>query len=113
MDELERLRDLVADVQRMLVSRPTIDHAVGILIATEGLSPGEGFDRLRAASQRLNMPVREVARRLVARYQHAGLVDRSQAAREASERLLKETKDLRIERRAERKLDVDGKERSV
>ncbi|HET7490178.1 MAG TPA: ANTAR domain-containing protein [Acidimicrobiales bacterium] len=64
-DELERLRALVAHVERMLLTLPVIEQAKGVLVATQGYHPEEAFDVLARASQRLNVPLRDVARRLV------------------------------------------------
>jgi AmiR/NasT family two-component response regulator len=50
-----------------LESQPVIEQAKGILIAQVGCSPDEAFGLLRAASQRTNVPVRDLARDIVAR----------------------------------------------
>lgn len=68
-DELERLRALVVHVERLLETFPVIEQAKGVLVATQGCDPEEAFDRLRRASQRMNMPLRDLARRLVDRCQ--------------------------------------------
>lgn len=50
-----------------LETMPRIEQAKGIIIAQTGCSPAEAFDRLRQASQRLNVPVRDLAARIVAK----------------------------------------------
>jgi hypothetical protein len=50
-----------------LESQPVIEQAKGILIAQVGCSPDEAFGLLRAASQRSNVPVRDLARDIVNR----------------------------------------------
>ncbi|MFE2472446.1 ANTAR domain-containing protein [Streptomyces mirabilis] len=48
-------------------SHATIDHAIGVLIATRRLPPASGFDVLREISQRTNTKLRTVAEALIAR----------------------------------------------
>src|SRR5262249_12367190 len=55
-----------------LESQPVIAQAKGILIAQVGCSPDEAFDMLRAASQRANVRVRDLARDIVDRAASAG-----------------------------------------
>jgi AmiR/NasT family two-component response regulator len=50
-----------------LESQPVIEQAKGILIAQVGCTPDEAFGLLRAASQRANVPVRDLARDIVDR----------------------------------------------
>ncbi|MET7980802.1 ANTAR domain-containing protein [Streptomyces mirabilis] len=47
-------------------SHATIDHAIGVLIATRRLPPASGFDVLREISQRTNTKLRTVAEALIA-----------------------------------------------
>lgn len=47
------------------LSMPVIEQAKGILMAQRQCGPDEAFDLLRQASQRSNVPVRELAARLV------------------------------------------------
>jgi AmiR/NasT family two-component response regulator len=54
-----------ARLQARLETQPVIDQAKGILIARKGCSPDEAFDILRRASQRSNVPVRELAAQIV------------------------------------------------
>lgn len=48
---------------------PVIEQAKGILMAQHECGPDEAFDLLRRASQRFNVPVRDLAARLVRRVQ--------------------------------------------
>jgi hypothetical protein len=48
-----------------LATMPVIEQAKGILIAQAGCSPDDAFDLLRRASQRSNVPIRDLAARLV------------------------------------------------
>lgn len=57
--------DLSTTMQAALGSRATIDQAKGILMAQRGCSEDAAFRMLVAASQRENVRLREVARRLV------------------------------------------------
>jgi two-component system, response regulator / RNA-binding antiterminator len=50
-----------------LESQPVIEQAKGILIAQVGCTPDEAFGLLRAASQRTNVRVRDLARDIVDR----------------------------------------------
>ena len=49
-----------------LETMPVIEQAKGILMAQSGRSEADAFDLLRRASQRSNVPVRELAAQLVA-----------------------------------------------
>jgi AmiR/NasT family two-component response regulator len=55
-----------------LDSQPVIEQAKGILIERVGCTPDEAFGMLRAASQRSNVRVRELARDIVARAASVG-----------------------------------------
>jgi ANTAR domain-containing protein len=57
----------VARLAARLDSQPVIEQAKGILIAQVGCTPDEAFDMLRAASQRTNVRVRDLARDIVDR----------------------------------------------
>ena len=50
-----------------LESQPVIEQAKGILIARVGCTPEEAFGLLRTASQRTNVPIRDLARDIVGR----------------------------------------------
>jgi len=54
---------LVARAETM----PVIEQAKGIIMAQSRCTPGEAFDILRRASQRANLPVRELAAQIVAK----------------------------------------------
>ena len=56
-----------ARLQARLASQPVIEQAKGIIMAQTGCSPEEAFDMLRTASQRGNVPVRELAQAIVDR----------------------------------------------
>jgi hypothetical protein len=47
-------------------SMPVIEQAKGIIMAQSRCTPSEAFDVLRRASQRSNLPVRELAAQMVA-----------------------------------------------
>ena len=47
-------------------SRAVIEQAKGVLMAEQGCLPEEAFELLRAASQRENVKLREIAERIVA-----------------------------------------------
>ncbi len=60
--------ELTQQLSQALESRALIDQAKGILMArTPGLTPDGAFDLLRQASQRENVKLREIARRIVER----------------------------------------------
>ena len=55
---------------RLLAKQETmavIEQAKGIIMAQSRCTPGEAFDILRRASQRANLPVRELAAQIVAK----------------------------------------------
>ena len=52
-------------LQRAIASRQAIGQAVGILMAQHGLTPGNAFEWLRAASQRLNRRIETIAEAVV------------------------------------------------
>ena len=56
-----------ARLEARLASLPAIEQAKGIIMAQTGCSPDEAFDLLRKASQRGNIPVRELSLAVVAR----------------------------------------------
>jgi hypothetical protein len=64
-----------------LETMPTIEQAKGIIMAQSHCPEGQAFDALRRASQRLNVPVRDLAAQVVARTVH-----RSQAEGPAGDR---------------------------
>lgn len=56
---------LTDHLRTALASRSTIDQAIGIVMATQHCSPEDAFDVLRGASQHRNVPLRQVAEKLV------------------------------------------------
>ena len=62
---LERLWELVDQLNQAIESRDLIGQAKGVLMAREGLEDQEAFDRLRKISQSQNIKVRDVARQVV------------------------------------------------
>jgi hypothetical protein len=66
-----RDRELLTDsatarLQARLETMPVIEQAKGILMDQEGCTAEQAFDLLRKASQSSNVPVRELAARIVA-----------------------------------------------
>ncbi|HVE27798.1 MAG TPA: GAF and ANTAR domain-containing protein, partial [Sporichthya sp.] len=60
--------DLSAQLSQALDSRAVIEQAKGMLMAgTPGLTPDQAFDMLRSASQRENVKLRDIAKRIVER----------------------------------------------
>jgi GAF domain-containing protein len=62
---LERAQAQAAQLQAALVSRATIDQAIGILRSRSGYTAEEGFSRLRAISQAENLKLSAVAEHIV------------------------------------------------
>lgn len=54
-----------ARLQARLESLPVIEQAKGMIMATKGCDADEAFDVLRRASQRTNVPLRQIAARMV------------------------------------------------
>jgi hypothetical protein len=67
---------LVAHLEEALRSRPVIEQAKGIIMATEGCTADEAWDMLRRASQRENRKLRDLAVTFV-----ENAVDRAQQRR--------------------------------
>jgi AmiR/NasT family two-component response regulator len=63
--ELERLRTRNQQLTKALVSRATIDQAKGVIMAAGSCSADDAFRVLVAMSQRLNIPLRDVASAVV------------------------------------------------
>ncbi|MFI5958855.1 GAF and ANTAR domain-containing protein [Cryptosporangium sp. NPDC051539] len=53
--------ELIEQLRGALMSRATIDQAIGVLVAREGIDPEQAFVLLRRASQNSNVKLREVA----------------------------------------------------
>jgi AmiR/NasT family two-component response regulator len=56
-----------ARLRERLLTMPVIEQAKGVLIEQTGCPPETAFDMLRRASQRSNIPVRQLAETIVAR----------------------------------------------
>jgi hypothetical protein len=56
-----------ARLAAQVASRPVIEQAKGILMAQAGCTDQQAFNLLRRASQRANVPVRDLAAQIVAR----------------------------------------------
>lgn len=65
-------RQLCENLEQAMESRATIDHAIGILMASGAPGPGEAFQILVRASQRENRKLRDVAADIVARATRRG-----------------------------------------
>ncbi len=62
---LDQALTLTTQLQEALLTRPVIDQAVGLLRGRSGASSEEAFARLRAISQKENVKLAIVARRIV------------------------------------------------
>jgi hypothetical protein len=60
----------LARLRARLATMPVIEQAKGILIFQQGCDANEAFDLLRQASQRSNVPVRDLAEQIVSSAQH-------------------------------------------
>ena len=65
-EELVALRDEAESLAEALAARKVIERAKGLLMAKEGLTEEEAFDRLRRASQVSGRPLRVIAEAVVA-----------------------------------------------
>lgn len=65
----------IARLLARLQTMPVIEQAKGILMAHSGCTPEAAFDMLRQASQRSNVPVRELAAKIVAKAAQQSLAD--------------------------------------
>ncbi|MFG2457774.1 ANTAR domain-containing protein [Streptomyces sp. NPDC048523] len=59
--QLDRLRTEVEQLRQAILTRPVIDQARGVLMATHACSPDEAWNVLREASQLSNTKLRTVA----------------------------------------------------
>ena len=64
-------RTLARQMEEAMASRATIEQAKGVLAAQTGCTPEDAFGLLRAASQRENVKLRDVAERIVTSVAHA------------------------------------------
>jgi GAF domain-containing protein len=58
-------RQLAQQLEEAMASRAIIEQAKGVLMAQSGCTADEAFERLRSASQRENVKLRDVAARIV------------------------------------------------
>ena len=65
-EELQTLREEAESLSEALSARKVIERAKGLLMAKEGLTESEAFDRLRRASQVSGRPLRVIAEAVVA-----------------------------------------------
>ena len=65
-EELAALRDEAESLSEALAARKSIERAKGLLMAKEGLTEQEAFERLRRASQLAGRPLKVVADALIA-----------------------------------------------
>jgi two-component system, response regulator PdtaR len=68
-DELQALREEAESLADALAARKAIERAKGLLMAKEGLTEAEAFDRLRRASQISGRPLKVVAEALIATFE--------------------------------------------
>jgi AmiR/NasT family two-component response regulator len=70
-DELQALRAEAESLADALTARKSIERAKGVLMAKEGLTEQEAFERLRRASQISGRPLKVVAEALIATFEPA------------------------------------------
>jgi two-component system, response regulator PdtaR len=70
-DELQALRAEAESLADALAARKSIERAKGVLMAKEGLTEQEAFERLRRASQISGRPLKVVADALIATFESA------------------------------------------
>jgi two-component system, response regulator PdtaR len=68
-EELAALREETESLAEALAARKSIERAKGLLMAKEGLSEQEAFERLRRASQLAGRPLKVVADALIATFE--------------------------------------------
>jgi AmiR/NasT family two-component response regulator len=64
-EQMQELRAEIENLKVALLSRATIEQAKGLLIAQSRITPDEAFQLLVRASQRENLKLRDLARRMV------------------------------------------------
>jgi response regulator NasT len=69
--ELSAVREEVESLSEALAARKSIERAKGLLMAKEGISEQDAFDRLRRASQISGRPMKVVADALIATFEDA------------------------------------------
>jgi AmiR/NasT family two-component response regulator len=72
-EELQALRAEAESLSEALAARKAIERAKGVLMAKEGLTEQEAFERLRRASQISGRPLKVVAEALIATFESAKL----------------------------------------
>ncbi len=77
-DEAEELRVEVVQLKRAMLTRPVIDLARGVLMASFGLSPEDAWDVLVSVSQHTNTKLHQLAEELVDSVNGAPLPDHLQ-----------------------------------
>jgi response regulator NasT len=70
-EELQALRAEAESLAEALAARKSIERAKGVLMAKEGLTEQEAFERLRRASQISGRPLKVVAEALIATFESA------------------------------------------
>ena len=70
-EELATLREEAESLSEALAARKSIERAKGLLMAKEGLSEQEAFERLRRASQLAGRPLKVVSEALIATFESA------------------------------------------
>ncbi len=68
-EELAALREEAESLAEALAARKSIERAKGLLMAKEGLTEQEAFERLRRASQLAGRPLKVVAEALIATFE--------------------------------------------
>src|SRR5881296_2905255 len=68
-EELAALREEAESLAEALAARKAIERAKGLLMAKEGLTEQEAFERLRRASQLAGRPLKVVAEALIATFE--------------------------------------------
>jgi len=71
-EELQALRDEAESLADALATRKSIERAKGLLMAKEGVTENEAFDRLRRASQLSGRPLKVVAEAIITTFGDAG-----------------------------------------
>ena len=71
-EELAALREEAESLAEALAARKAIERAKGLLMAKEGLSEQDAFERLRKASQISGRPLKVVAEALIATFGDSG-----------------------------------------
>jgi hypothetical protein len=73
VEKIEELQEEIAQLRQALVSHAVVDQAIGVVIALSGLRPDQGWEVLKAVSQRTNTKLRDVAQHVVRWPDLAGL----------------------------------------